>query len=209
MSGFTQFAMNKFVDVARAQASGVPANWSVGLHVTKGAHVVSTTWALGDYVTPAASNGRLYKCTTAGAGAGTAPTWPTTAGGTVSDGAAVWTEQTNALIGGTFPAETTYTGYARGTVAASLAGLAGTQGAGTTVASSGSSGQTSNNAAVSFGAPTAGGPVTVGLAVWWDASSAGNGWFWEVLTNPQVISNGASAPSAAAGALTLGFAPTV
>ena len=37
-------------------------------------------------------NGRTYKVTTAGVSDTTEPTWPTTSGGTVSDGTVTWTE---------------------------------------------------------------------------------------------------------------------
>lgn len=55
----------------------------------------------------------------------------------------------------------TWSGYSGQTVARSLAAWAGTQGAGTTLASSGTSHQTSNNAEVSFGTVPAGGGGTM------------------------------------------------
>lgn len=55
----------------------------------------------------------------------------------------------------------TWTGYSGQTVARSLTAWAGTQGAGTTLASSGTSHQTSNNAAVNFGKVPAGGGGTM------------------------------------------------
>ena len=57
------------------------------------AWAVATAYALGDIVIPTTSNGYWYECTTAGTShAATEPTWPTTGGGTVSDGATlVWT----------------------------------------------------------------------------------------------------------------------
>lgn len=69
------------------------------------------------------------------------------------------------------------TGYARQAVTSSLANWAGTQGAGTTTASSGTSGTTSNNGVIDFG--TAGSDW--GTAThWeiWDASSGGNRLWW-------------------------------
>lgn len=52
----------------------------------------SQTWLVGQLISPKTANGFIFKCTTGGAGsASTEPTWPTTLGTTVTDGAAVWT----------------------------------------------------------------------------------------------------------------------
>lgn len=57
----------------------------------------ATTWAAttakveGDYVKPTVANGYYYKTTTAGTTAASEPTWPTTIGGTVTDGTVVFT----------------------------------------------------------------------------------------------------------------------
>jgi len=53
--------------------------------------------------------------------------------------------------------EVSTNGYARVAVTSSLANWAGTQSAGSTVASSGTGGQTSNNVAITFPTPTGGG----------------------------------------------------
>ncbi|MBK7815036.1 MAG: hypothetical protein IPJ52_12425 [Rhodocyclaceae bacterium] len=91
--------------------------------------------------------------------------------------------------------------YARVAVTAGLTQWAGTQSAGSTTASSGTGGTTSNNATVTFPAPTANwGTVTCwGLT---DASSAGNIWVYSTLTTNKTINNGDAAPSFAAGAAT-------
>jgi len=65
---------------------------------------------------------------------------------------ALFTAAPNDAGGGT---EVSGGSYARVQVASSLANWAGTQGAGTTTASSGTGGQTSNNGAITFPAPTA------------------------------------------------------
>jgi hypothetical protein len=91
--------------------------------------------------------------------------------------------------------------YARVAVTSSLANWAGTQSAGSTTASSGTGGTTSNNNAVTFPAPTANWGVVTGYAVF-DASTAGNMIFYTALTTSKTINNGDAAPSFAAGSLT-------
>lgn len=91
--------------------------------------------------------------------------------------------------------------YARVAVAASLANFAGTQSAGSTTASTGTGGTTSNNGAVTF--PTATG--TWGTINCWglaDASTAGNIWVYTTVTTPPTITSGAT-PSFSAGAATI------
>lgn len=90
--------------------------------------------------------------------------------------------------------------YARVAVTSSLANWAGTQAAASTVASSGSSGTTSNNATITFPAPTANWGVVTHFAVY-DATSGGNLLFWAPLTTSKTINNGDAAPSFAAAAL--------
>lgn len=81
--------------------------------------------------------------------------------------------------------------YARASVAASLAAWAGTQSAGSTTASSGTSGTTSNNGAISFPTPTAGWGTVVSIR-WWDAASAGNAWVCTPLTINKTVNTGDS-----------------
>jgi hypothetical protein len=52
----------------------------------------STAFALNEIVLPSPLNGHKYEVTTAGTTAASAPTWPTTSGGTVADGTVVFTE---------------------------------------------------------------------------------------------------------------------
>jgi hypothetical protein len=92
--------------------------------------------------------------------------------------------------------------YARVGVASSLTNWAGTQGAGTTTASSGTSGTTSNNAAITFPAPTANWGVVSHFALY-DAASGGNMLYYAALTTPKTINNGDAAPSFAAGQLSV------
>lgn len=90
--------------------------------------------------------------------------------------------------------------YARVAVTASLANWAGTQGAGTTVASSGTGGTTSNNGAITF--PTSTGAWGNLQAVrWYDASTAGNAWICINLTSSLNVSGTGFTVSFAAGQL--------
>lgn len=87
--------------------------------------------------------------------------------------------------------EVTGGSYARVSISASLANWAGTQSAGSTTASSGSNGTTSNNGTISFPTPTA----SWGTVVCWaytDASSAGNIWFYAPLSVNKTINSGDS-----------------
>jgi hypothetical protein len=97
--------------------------------------------------------------------------------------------------------EVTGGSYARVTVASSLANWAGTQSAGSTTASTGSSGTTSNNNPITFPAPTANWGVVTHFGVY-DATSGGNLLFWAALTASKTINNGDAAPSYAAAQLT-------
>lgn len=97
--------------------------------------------------------------------------------------------------------EITGGGYARVAVSASLANFSGTQGAGTTVASSGTSGTSSNNAAITFPVPSANWSAPVTHMALMDAASGGNAWIIGQLAAPKTVNNGDPAPSFAAGAL--------
>lgn len=106
------------------------------------------------------------------------------------------TASTTDAGGGT---EVTGGSYARVAVTASLANFAGTQAAGTTVASTGTSGTTSNNGAITFPVPSANWGTCTHMAVW-DASSGGNMWAHGALTTPRTVNNGDGAPSFAISA---------
>jgi hypothetical protein len=202
----TQYKINRKIDNEyRGQTNTFPATRYVGLIVASaGQSPRSTAVALNSYTVPATLNGRLYKCTTAGTTGSSEPAWPTTAGGTVTDGTAVWTEQTPALYGGTIP-EGSATGYARVAIASSLTAWSGTQGAGTTVASTGSSGQVSNNSAIAFAQVTTALGLVVGVGMW-DAATSGNAWEFAIQSSGTPTNIGANiTPNVAAGALTIGY----
>lgn len=89
--------------------------------------------------------------------------------------------------------------YARQPVARSLAAQAGTQSAGSTTASTGSSATTSNNAAITFPAPSANWGTIVAWGIF-DAVSGGNLLFFTAQTPNKTVNNGDPAPSFAIGA---------
>jgi hypothetical protein len=112
---------------------------------------------------------------------------------------ALYTAAPTAAGGGT---EVSGGSYARVAVTGSLANWAGTQGAGTTAASTGTSGTTSNNNAITFPTPTAtwGSIVAVGIL---DAATAGNLLFFGNLTQAKNVNSGDPAPLFNAAALSL------
>jgi hypothetical protein len=208
MSGITDYAQNKLSDALyRAQALGAPATLYFGLITAiKGERVNSTAYALNDTaVVKIGTKYSFYKCTTAGTSAATLPgTYLAAVGEVITDGTAVFTEQTAALDAGTY-VEVTGGSYARVAVTASLANFAGTQGAASTVASTGTSGTTSNNVAITWPLPTAQWHPTGGMIVGvvaFDASTAGNPWNWSMLNAPKSVNNSDPAPSIAAAAWT-------
>jgi hypothetical protein len=112
----------------------------------------------------------------------------------------VTTTPTNAAGG----VEVTGGSYARVTLASSLAALSGTQSAGSTAASSGTGGRSSNNATLTFPTPTATWGTVTHMETM-DASTLGTGnrLWWAPLGAPKTISLGALAPRFDAN--TLGF----
>ena len=87
--------------------------------------------------------------------------------------------------------EVTGGSYARAPIAASLANFAGTQSAGSTTASTGTTGQTSNNVAVTFPTPTASWDTPTNWALW-DAATGGNMLYHGAITTPKAIAIGAT-----------------
>lgn len=79
--------------------------------------------------------------------------------------------------------------YARAAVTSSLANWAGTQSTGSTTASSGTNGTTSNNATIPFPTPTASWGTVTELCAF-DASTAGNLLFRNALTISKTINTG-------------------
>lgn len=98
-------------------------------------------------------------------------------------------------------------GYARVAIAGSLTALSGTQGAGSTVASTGSGGVISNNAPITQAAAlTTGAWGTLTATAEYDAASTGNLIFWAPLNAPKTVPSSVAPPAFAAGTRTITFA---
>jgi len=209
MGLLSDYAQNKVSDaLLRGQALSAPATlYFALLKCTKGARANSTAYALNDTLAVVATDSKihLYKVTTAGTSAASQPgTYAGAANEVITDGTAVMTEQNSALDAGTAIVEPSGGAYARPSVVANLTNWSGTQGAGTTVASTGTGGASSNNGAVAFATPSADW-VTGTEKLWgwalFDALSGGNLWMWAPLNTLQSVLNGQAAPSFAAGAI--------
>ena len=216
MQGKSNYLQNKLDDfLYRAQTFAPASPLYVGLLVAGGGiRAASTAYTLNQLVVVqnSTANGgdglyHLYLVTTAGTTAATQPTTYTGAvGEAITDGTAVLTEQTTNLkaVGSSF-VEASGGAYARVSVASSLANWSGTQGAGTTAVSSGTTGQISNNNAITF--PTSSAAWAASPAVVWatftaDALTAGNVYHIGSLTSPVSVGSGVT-PSLAAGSLSV------
>jgi len=91
-----------------AQKAGGKALCKVVLTFTATARANSTEYTVGDRVRPASATGRHYICTTTGTSHSSEPSWPTTAGDTVTEGGGstlVWTD--NGLVSQTYDNDST------------------------------------------------------------------------------------------------------
>ncbi len=197
LNGTSTYLQNKMLDaVYRGQSLPAVTNFYIALLTcTNGVAARSTAYALNNTLVVLAADGyyHLYKVTTAGTTAASAPSYPGAANEAITDGTAVLTEQTSALDQNTAEVEPSGGAYARVQVAASLANMSGTQGAGTTAVSSGTTGSISNNNQLAFPASTAAwaaAPAMVwGVAIY-DAATAGNLLQWGSMGSPQNVGSG-------------------
>lgn len=95
--------------------------------------------------------------------------------------------------------------YARVAITANTTNWSGTQSAGSTVASSGTGGASSNNGAITFPSPTASWGTVTHFGIW-DAATTGNLLVHGALGTSKTINNGDAAPSFAAAALAVTIA---
>jgi hypothetical protein len=193
MSALTDYLENKLTDhLFRGTAYLAPSGIYVALFkCTAGQSPRSTAVTSGQTTVPATPNGRMYRCTTGGTTGAGEPTWPTTNGGTVTDGTAVWTEMNADFEGNTANlTEVSGGAYARQNLAPSTANWAATNAPGSTAATStGTSGTTSNNAAISYPAATANWGFCSHVGIF-DALTTGNMLWWGQLATPQAVNNG-------------------
>lgn len=160
MANFTTYLDNALIAHAVGKtAFTMPTTYLALFRATAGQSPRSTAVSLNATTFSATPNGRMYRCTTAGTTGSGEPTWPTTNGGTVPDGTAVWTEMTPDFLGNTNLTECTYTGYARVATTGNWGAAA--------------AGAIANNAQVNAPQCT-GGSNVVGMYGLFDASTAGN-----------------------------------
>lgn len=97
-------------------------------------------------------------------------------------------------------------GYSSQSVPSSLAAWSGTQSPGSTTASTGTSGRTSNNSPIVYPAPTAAWGTVTHVAVSDGAGVGANLLYWRAMDNARTISGGGPAPRFAADNLGVTFA---
>lgn len=198
--------------------SGMPAplNIYAALFViSNGLRANSTAYTVGNCISLTANGGsggdtrqHLYRCTTAGTTASSQSGYLGVPGEAITDGTAVFTEMSPVLQAGTgFPSgfsEVSGGSYARVAIPPSLANWAGTQAAGSTSPSTGTNATTSNNAPVTFPAPTAAwanGSAAIGAFGLYTLASGGNLLAITAMTVPKTVNSGDAAPSFAIATL--------
>lgn len=220
MAGKSDYLENLLIDGILRGGCLTTAGAAGSASVVKGIWTATTAYVVGDIVVPHPSmtgaGGKLLRCTTAGTSGSTNTLAVPNPGSTLVDASVTWTAiatipALNVLYFALLTAAPSDSGggtevsggsYARVAVNSTLANWAGTQSAGSTTASSGTGGQTSNNAAITFPTPSANWGVASHFGIY-DAPTGGNLLYWVALTNAKTINNGDPAPAFAIAALTV------
>lgn len=220
MSGKSDYLENLLIDGIFRGGCLTTAGAAGSSAIVTGIWTATTAYSAGQIVVPHANmtgaGGKLLRCTTAGTTASTNTLAVPNPGSTLSDGTVTWTAiatmpAPHALYVGLLTAAPSDSGggtevsggsYARVSVSSTLANWAGTQSAGSTTASSGTGGLTSNNGAITFPSPTANWGVVTHLGIY-DMPTTGNLLYWVALTVQKTINNGDAAPAFAIAALTV------
>jgi hypothetical protein len=217
MAAKSNFLENMLIDGFFRGGALTSAGAAGSSAIVRGIWTASTAYSLGDVVVPhgsmVAGGGKFLRCTVAGTSGSVNTLTVPNPGVTLTDNSVTWTACSGipvppTLYVGLFTVTPSDTGggtevsggsYARVAATPSLANFAGTQSAGSTTASTGTGGTTSNNASITFPAATAdwGTAVAVGI---FDAATGGNLLFYGALTSNQAIPSGVTA-SYAAGTL--------
>ncbi len=187
MSGFSHYAQNRINDlVFRGQPFSPPETLHFALLTcSRGQLARTTVYATKDTVAVRANDGaiHLYTVISAGLSGRAEPSFSGAIGEVVCDGGAILMESSIAADAGAVT-EVCARSYRRGSVRASLASFAGTQGPGSTEASIGATGITSNNQPIAFPRPSEQW-VPGGGAIWalgvYDQPTGGNLLHWAPL----------------------------
>ena len=202
---FSDYVVNNLIDqLFRAQTPLQPATVYVGLLIApNGIYATSTVYGAGAYITALTSDGtyHLYHTVAGGTSASSPTTFPGVPNESVTDNTVTWVEQTSVLKAAGAALDEVSVGvgaYTRIAVISSLLNWAGTQAALSTTASTGTSGQTSNNSAITWAAPTgnwAASPAVIWGIALFDAASGGDLLAFGPIGTPTQILSGALAPT--------------
>jgi hypothetical protein len=178
------------------------------LTASKGDIARSTAYTTSDYViVTISSRCYLYKCTTNGTTAGSAPTYTGTPGEAITDGTAVLTEQTASIeANGSAIVECSGNGYSRLSIAMNSTNWSATDSSSSTAnPSAGTSGSSYNLVAQTMATTSGGGWTSGTIKVWgfylMDASTGGNIAYWGGLQSSKSIVNSGDSPVFAIGAI--------
>lgn len=166
----------------------IPTNHYIGL-ISAGTWAPTTSYtSLGTYIVPIEFNsltgylGRLFKLTQVGESGGTEPIWPSSAGSTIADGGAIWTEVSTLFFNGDFAgAEPSDGGYERSLVPNTTTTWP--------VPTGGGPASTYNNQAISWPPTAATWGQLVGF-VGFDALTSGNARWWGFMTSAAGVAEG-------------------